>query len=529
MRIIKKSASVVMLAGALLTTSCATDIETGINNDPQGNAISFTASVGRSSRATEIDVSNLGDFAVAARGMHHDGVLYDNYLIGSASGGEIAEFSSSNNGVNIWTLGRKVYWPSSLNKVLFIGYTTLKRNESSESGVLDNASYRLDGDQPTISGFSPRKADLTNTPSSDDASASIWADGKDQKDLLVAFKQQQAQESQSTVVLKFRHALTQVSIKAGQKALDANDHRIVKVIGAWIVNAAQSGTLKATIEKSNPNQTSGDIVFTNKTEWTTPTERETYGSFYNSIIYLKKDGEDDLLRDHSLMLVPENLTAWNRKAEDNTGAYIMLLCRVELAHEGTRHIPGEGEATDDTNIDDIAIVEGPGDAKGMHYHQLFPVNAEKYDGSQYGFVCVPISTDWADYDENVNDNDDKDCKGAGKRYTFKLDICGAESDAGYYPPIPSASSDASPEEVAEAEKAAKAFVDKLVPSGVKVTAYVLNKETNKYKEESVDLKVVTNRATGKKVGDPVLDAEIKFSVSVEDWGTWTNGGSSVKL
>lgn len=521
MRIIKKSASVVMLAGALLTTSCATDIETGINNDPQGNAISFTASVGRSSRATEIDVSNLGDFAVAARGMHHDGVLYDNYLIGSASGGEIAKFSSSNNNVSIWTLGRKVYWPSSLNKVLFIGYTTLKRNESSESGVLDNASYRLDGDQPTISRFSPRKADLKSTPSD-----GIWADGEGQKDLLVAFKQQRAQESQTTVDLRFRHALTQVSIKAGQNALGANDHRIVKVKGAWIVNAAKSGTLKATIEKSDPNQTSGDIVFTNKTEWTTTsTDRETYGSFYNSIIYLKKDGEDDLLRDHSLMLVPENLTAWNRKAEDNTGAYIMLLCRVELAHEGTRHIPGDGEAKDDTNIDDIAIVEGSGDAKGMHYHQLFPVNAEKYDGSQYGFVCVPISTDWAADDEN----DKEDCKGAGKRYTFKLDICGAESDAGYYPPIPSASSDASPEEVAEAEKAAQAFVDKLVPPGAMVSALVLNETTKKYKEESVALKVVTKRATGKKVGDPVLDAEIKFSVSVEEWGTWTNGGSSVKL
>lgn len=517
MRIIKKSASVVMLAGALLTTSCATDIETGINNDPQGNAISFTASVGRSSRATEIKVTNLGDFAVAARGMHHDGVLYDNYLIGSASGGEIAKFSSSNDGVNIWTLDRKVYWPSSLNKVLFIGYTTLKRNESSESGVLDNASYRLDGDQPTISGFSPRKADLTSTPPSDDASASIWADGKDQKDLLVAFKQQQAQESQSTVVLKFRHALTQVSIKAGQKALGANDHRIVKVIGAWIVNAAKSGTLKATIEKSDPDQTSGDIVFTNKTEWTTTsTDRETYGSFYNSIIYLKNNGDDDLLRDHSLMLVPENLTAWNRTADDKTGAYIMLLCRVELAHEGTRHIPGDGEAPDNTNIDDIAIVEGSGDAKGMHYHQLFPVNADRYDGSQYGFVCVPISTDWADYDENVNNNDDddKDCKGAGKRYTFKLDICGAESDAGYYPPIPSGVDEA------------KAFVDKLVPSGVRVSALVLNEATNKYEEKSVNLNVVTTPASGKNVGDPVLDAEIKFSVSVEEWETWTNGGSS---
>lgn len=513
MRIIKKSASVVMLAGALLTTSCATDIETGINNDPQGNAISFTASVGRSSRATEIKVSNLGDFAVAARGMHHDGVLYDNYLIGSASGGEIAKFSSSKDDVNIWTLGRKVYWPSSLNKVLFIGYTTLKRDESSENGVLDNASYRLDGDQPTISGFSPRKADLTSTPSD-----GIWADGQDQKDLLVAFKQQRAQESQTTVDLKFRHALTQVSIKAGQNALGANDHRIVKVKGAWIVNAAKSGTLKATIEKSDPNQTSGDIVFTNKTEWT-PTGTETYGSFYNDIIYLKNNGDDDLLRDHSLMLVPENLTAWDLTAEDKTGAYIMLLCRVELAHEGTRHIPGVDEAPDNTNIDDIAIVEGSGDAKGMHYHQLFPVNADKYDGSEYGFVCVPISTDWADYDENVNNNDDddKDCKGAGKRYTFKLDICGAKSGAGYYPPIPS--------DVDEAE----AFVDKLVPFGAKVTAYVLNETTNKYEEKSVDLTVVTKCAPGKNVGKPVLDEEIKFSVSVEDWGTWENGGSSVKL
>ena len=51
---------------AMFATSCANDVETDINIDPVGNAISFSPSVGHTSRATETKIGNLGDFAVVA-------------------------------------------------------------------------------------------------------------------------------------------------------------------------------------------------------------------------------------------------------------------------------------------------------------------------------------------------------------------------------------------------------------------------------------------------------------------------------
>lgn len=479
------------VACAMIVTSCANDVETDMNVDPAGNAISFVPSVGGTTRATETTIKNLGDFAVIARGMHHDGGLYDNFLIGGKTGGEIAEFSSltSDGTAGTWKLKRDVQWPSSLEKVLFIGYTVLKRNDKNESedskqGVLGDATFSVSAkDQPTISNFQPLRNGLN------DNVAGVWADGRSQKDLLVAF-QQEKRGIQTTVNLNFRHALTQVSIRAGQKEQEDTDHRIVKVKGAWIVNAAQSGTLTADISV-NPSTKEAS----NKTSWTASAEKVTYGSYYNDVVSLVKNGNAELLR-HSLMLTPQNLKEWDGKTTETTDAYIMLLCRVELVHSGAGH--------DGLDIEDIGVV-GEGET-GTHYHQLFPVNAQKYDGSEYGFVCVPVSTDWAD----VEEEGDEDCKGMGKHYTYLLDICGRNSGAGIYPPI--------------AADAAR----KLIPTGATVTTLVYNPDIKKYEEkEDVPLTVVTDIPEGKKVGDPVLDDPIKFTVSVRKWDTedvdWTNG------
>lgn len=490
MKISTNSAAAVLLTGAFLATSCANDVETSVNTDPQGNAINFTASVGRSSRATEINLENLGDFAVIAKGIHPEGTLYNSYLIGDYDGGEIAHFKdltgSGESRYGTWTLDRSVYWPTSLDRVLFIGYTTLKRgtdnkSESSASGVLGSASFSIPSDKPTIANFKPLKCTLTANDA--DNSEEIWADGEGQKDLLVAFKDME-RVSSTTVALQFRHALTQLSVTASQKDLDANDdHRIVKVKGAWIVNAAESGTLSATIESKKVD---GKITVTNKTAWTA-TGTATYGTYYDGIRELNGTTTTDLLS-KSLMLVPQSLIKWN-KAETDKGAYIMLLCRIELKHSGATHAGSD--------ITDIAI-EGDN-----HYHQLFPVNAT-YDGSQYGFVCVPIDTDWG---ADATEADAADCKGAGKHYTYNLDICGKNSGAGIYPPAQNASN--------------------LIPSGATVEALVL-KDGN-YEKQTVTLSVV-DRPSGKNVGDPVLDDPIKFSVTVAGWtddsGEWKDGNQS---
>lgn len=500
----KSAGALALLAVASLATSCATDVETSVNTDPEGNAIRFAASVGRSARATETKLDNLGDFAVVARGMHPDGVLYDHYIIGAAGGGDIAKKVSGS--TDTWKLDHDVYWPATLQRILFVGYTTLQSGESSDVGVLSGANFSIGDDVPKISSFEPKKADLSE---GSNAGTGIWADGKDQKDLVVAFNAMD-RGSSTAVDLKFRHALTQVSIQAGMKDKEPTDHRIVKVKGAWIVNSAQSGELSATI---TVDKTVNTHPTTNKTSWSS-TGRETYGSYYDDVIPLKPDGSDDLLRE-SLMLIPQSLSAWDPKTPSvTTGAYIMLLCRVELEHDGESH-PGESKN------EDVAFTGSDTDGSGKHYHQLFPVNTTKYDGSEYGFVCVPLPTDWGDEGnpDIKGSTTTTDLKGMGKHYTYKLDICGKESGAGYYPPTPDAS--------------------KLIPTGAKVTALVLQSD-GKYKAENVDLTVRTDvphdkDPNGKNIGDPVLDEAIKFTVSVSDWddlsknSEWTNGDGNLKM
>lgn len=451
-----------LLTGALLVTSCASDVETVINDDPTGDAISFSPVVGHSTRAAETDINNLGNFAVVARGMHQDGVLYDNFLIGSGTAGEVATREGTS---SIWKLGRNVYWPSTFDQVMFFAYTTLKSGDSG-APLYSGSTFGFENKNPFINGFAPKKADLT--VSSDD-DATVWADGTEQKDLLVAYTKQERTTNPTTVALNFKHALTQISITAKQKNKVSSDERVVKIKGAWIVNAAESGKLVGDLQYNQSDKTTND-----KLSWA-GTGKAAYGSFYNQILTLNDTDDMDLLRPEgsekgSLMLVPEDLTAWD-KTEDNTGAYILLLCRVELKHAGDTH---QGDA----DMGDIFASDG------HHYHQLFPVNAEEYDAAEYGFVCVPLSSTW---------NTD----GLGKHYTYNLDICGETTGAGFYPPS-----------FTEEE------ISKLIPVGAKVG--------------NENMSVVTTRPTGKSVGDPVLDEPIKFSVTVQDWvtpatGDWTPG------
>lgn len=471
----KLTVALSLMVGAIMATSCADDIETGINTDPTGNAISFAPAVGHSTRATETDITNLGNFAVVARGMHQDGVLYDNFLIGSGTGGEVATRSSlsEDKTSGIWTLDRNVYWPSTFDQVMFFAYTTLKSEETG-TPLYDGSTFGFENNKdPKIDGYAPKKADLTVAS---DVTTAVWSDGKEQKDLVVAYTKQARSTSPTTVSLIFKHALTQISITARQKDKSDKDNRIVKIKGAWIVNASESGTLVGKLKYNHPDQSTDD-----KLSWT-GTDKVAYGSFYNQILTLDKDNDMDLLRPEgssdnstlgSMMLVPENLTAWD-KTQDDDGAYILLLCRVELKHSGDTH---DGAA----NMGDIYAEDG------YHYHQLFPVNTTEYDATQYGFACVPLSSTW-------------NTEGIGKHYTYNLDICGAKTGAGLYPPV-----------MTEDD------IAKLIPVGAKVGNQPLD--------------VVTALPDGKNVGDPVLDEPIKFSVTVADWispadGTWTPGNGS---
>lgn len=130
------------------------------------------------------------------------------------------------------------------------------------------------------------------------------------------------------------------------------------------------------------------------------------------------------------------------------------------------------EATHDGALHDGAsddMVKPEGD---KHIHQMFPTyEGATFDENAYGYACVPIGTLW-EY---------------GKIYRYTLDICGKNSGAGIYPPVDLPDLPGLP----------------TGPSPIKII-----------------------KTPADKVGKPVLDEPIKFTVTVNDWTdpeTWNPG------
>lgn len=467
---------------ALAMASCSSDDVVDVNPDPSGDALSFSIAVGHS-RATETTITNLGDFRIVAKGVHPHGGLYDSFLIGDEDAGELAFREEALSEETIdgvtskygkWELGRNVYWPTSMEKALFWAYTCSQLNKDGEtetkSAVLpDECKFKFYTSSKClkVESFSPSKADLTAGATED-----AWADGLNQVDFVTAFKES---EQTSNVALNFGHVLSQINIMAKSGNKKPNDSRIVKIRGAWLVNTRDKADLTSTYSwNDDTKEATHELVWNNFTF--KDGSFSAYGSFYTSDIVLDKNtsGAQNLLyAGRSLMLIPQQITAWDKNAEHKTDAYILLLCRVELEHSGTTH-------TGSDNIDDIVIKDG------KHYHQQFPVNAgNKFDATEYGFVCVPVGIT-ADMDENKKWSFE-----IGKKYTFNLDICGDVSGAGIYPPEDNS------------------VYSALLPSS-----------------ESAKITIGT-RPGSKKIGEAVLDAPITFKVTVSAWdenNTWTQGG-----
>lgn len=449
---------------ALLMASCSSEDEIGVNPDPAGNALTFSVGVGHS-RATETMLTNLGDFNVAAKGVHPHGGVFTNFLIGSKTAAETASRDETETQA-VWKLTRDVYWPTSMDDALFWAFTCSQANGGNKSAVLPSGTYDFSAtDNVQIKDFSPAKANLKGEPTNGTGNGGIWADGSKQSDLVAAFTQ--AERSSTTVRLNFSHTLSQIAISANSVNKSQSDHRIVRIKGAWFVNAKDKGTLRSGFDWEN-NSANENTTWINLSNADVEKKFTAFGSFYKTPKVLEDDSHPEDLLTSSLMLIPQNLTAWDGKAlTDNSNnkdqSYILLLCRVELKHDGANHTGG--------TLDDDIVAD---DDLDCHYHQLFPVNdSKKFVEGEYGFVCVPVGMNFK----------------MGQRYKFNLDICGSLSGAGIYPP-----------------EAVGIDFETLLPTD---KDFVTNWGT------STTLSVVKRNV--KKVGDPVLDEPIKFSVEVSAW------------
>jgi len=460
-------------AVAVIMASCSSDDVLEVNPEPAGQPLSFNIAVGNT-RATETKIENLGDFKVAAKGVHPTGGVFNSFLIGSTTDGELASLQGAIGDKatsGVWKLGRDVYWPTSVDYALFWAWTCSQVKDGKKSDVLPSGKFDFTApDKVKVKDFSPAKTGLKAA----DVSSDMWADGSKQVDFVTAFTQA---AKTANVRLDFKHALSQIDIVAKSEGKVATDHRIVRIKGAWLVNTKDKADLEsgftwdATTKEATHTLNWINHGFTDATN-----KFSAYGSFYEEPKVLDSSTSEQNLLGETLMLIPQKISEW-QNTDNEQGAYILLLCRVELRHDGTTHTTTPDNPGAD---DDVAIYDG------KHYHQQFPVNANKqFVEGEYGFVFVPVGTTFE----------------MGYKYKFILNICGGTSGAGYYPPK---------EDIYKA----------LLPTD---DAGNLMKFTTNWKHEA-DLTIVS-RPSDKNVGDLVLNEPIQFNVSVLEWDktNWENG------
>lgn len=339
---------------ALMLASCSTD---EIQATYSGDEITFNSSV---TRATETTTSTLKSIKVYADA--------DGYAKMFIDGDE----ATKKDGEEVFKFAKNYYWPSDVHTIRFWAY-----------GPSDiDVKPQITADGQSFEAYAPKSG--------------VENPGASHKDLVVAYTESE-RTSGSNVSLKFHHAFSQVLVRAKTGMDDPS--KTIRIKGAWIVNAKSTGTLAF----------SADAAANNYMSWSVGSDKTCYGLELGTALTLSHElgsligGSDN----SSLMLIPQTLDKWDLKADKTNvgkGAYILLLCRIEIKHAGAEH-PGAAEG-------------GPVYSEGdFHFHQLFP-ESNVYNKEAYGYTCVPIDTDWK----------------AGKKYIYNLEFCGANSGAGLYPP-----------------------------------------------------------------------------------------------
>lgn len=322
----KNSMFFVALA-AVAMASCSQDDTTGINN---GKGINFNASVQTPTKANQTALTNLSPFYVTAIG---NGANYFTNL----------QVASTDNGAT-WSTAQIYYWPTF--SLAFYAYAP-----TTTTGVSITNSAQ------TIANFTPATA-VAN-----------------QKDLVIARNSgTKAANESSGVALNFKHALSQIEVKA--KCSNANMK--IEVMGVKISRIPSTSTFTYPSVETN---TAYSLL---QSQWATPSAPADFIIKGSAPITLTANAQSIMFGDNNYMLIPQQLTPWSGNNAVN-GAYLSVLCRISSKD-------------------------------GAVFTQLYPPVAGKY-----GFSAVPIATNWE----------------PGKRYVYTLEYCGPNGGGGQIDPSPS--------------------------------------------------------------------------------------------
>ena len=277
----------VALAAMTLATSCSQD-ELQSSQAAQSE-INFNASMGLKSRATETKVGDLTKFNVTA--YKSESANYMTNVTYTKGDGDV--WKSPN--------GEKYFWPVS-GALNFYAYAPT-------TGV---GTVTIDKSTQTFADFTPG---TTSGATNQDANATNdLSDADAQVDLIYAVTPNQSKptDNNTNVTLNFKHALSEISVKA----MNSNTAYTVKVTGLQIGNVVSKGTYTLPTDAT----TSGTDT---KGEWAISSENDDKTSYTTNFT---KDGSTVTLGSDAknvdaskpFMLIPQKCT---KGTESNTSKY----------------------------------------------------------------------------------------------------------------------------------------------------------------------------------------------------------------
>ncbi len=303
---------------ALLMMSCNKDTRIADNADL---GVNFRITSGALTKATPTTVANLGSFKVTAIGNSANFFTDLNVAVTSAG---------------VCTPEKTYYWPG--YELGFYAYA----NPSGGTASITNAAKGVAGVAPV-------------------------AAAANQQDFVVAYSTgTKAANMASGVALNFRHALSQIKVKAANKST-AGLKINVKGVKVANVKAAGDFSYPAAVTAEN-NAATLDFAL-----WNTGSASKTaytIGGASETAVALSATAADIMFSGASWMLVPQQLVAWNLasdKTNSNSNAYIGVYLQILDANNG----------------------------------QLYPATA-----GQYAYANVPVDTKWE----------------PGKTYTYTLNF-----------------------------------------------------------------------------------------------------------
>ena len=292
--------------------SCSQDETIDVNN---GQGIGFRAFTESQTRAYDVNIDSLKSFTVYA-------LQGTSTTLGEAAFVWKDVFNKKgevNSGTANFTSQTTHYWPSS-GTMFFFAY-----NEDALTSSAQTVTPVINGTTQTLPNFQPNTAMAS------------------QKDLLVAYSGDQT-KTQGAATLHFKHALSQIKVKA----LNTNtDGLQVKILGVRInglnstatftyPNSAATavGTALQTTDwnpADNSTNKSGDYIV--KFDGTGVADISTLATELTADAQtIMEAGENG---NKSFMVLPQTLTSWDGSSTvsgegDPQGAYISVLCQISV-------------------------------------------------------------------------------------------------------------------------------------------------------------------------------------------------------